>query len=101
MWKLARLQHLIDNGGLETVEPDDDDLSASAHAGSVARQRLEKAPATRWEKSLAAATSLRQNMRTKPAIAAKADATGIRESGPIYTALLLLAVVASRGGDPS
>lgn len=35
--------------------------------------------------SFTAPTTRRQNMRKKPAMAAKTDAIGIRESGPIYT----------------
>jgi len=35
--------------------------------------------------SFTAPTTRRQNMRKKPAIAAKTDARGIKESGPIYT----------------
>jgi hypothetical protein len=35
--------------------------------------------------SLTAPTTRRQNMRKNPAIAAKTDASGIKESGPIYT----------------
>ena len=44
----------------------------------------------RFEKSFCAISftapaSRRQNIRTKPASAAKNEATGMRESGPIYT----------------
>jgi len=46
---------------------------------------LANIPVTRLASIFAAPTSFRQNMRTNPATAAKADATGIRESGPIYT----------------
>lgn len=35
--------------------------------------------------SFTAPTTRRQNMRKKPAIAAKTEAIGIKESGPIYT----------------
>lgn len=47
--------------------------------------RFANIPVTRLAIIFAAPTSFRQNIRTKPATAAKAEATGIRVSGPIYT----------------
>jgi hypothetical protein len=52
-----------------------------------------------------APTSRRQNIRRKPTAAAKNDATGINESGPMYTGCVLLWVngyshIASRANRP-
>jgi len=50
---------------------------------------------TRLAKSRTAPTTRRQNMSNRPKSAAKADAIGIRESGPIYTLIFSSALQAA------
>jgi hypothetical protein len=62
---------------IEPVEPDHDDL---AETGRVYR----KMPVTFWTTRRTAPTTRRQKRSKKPPIAARAEAIGMRVSGPRY-----------------